>query len=128
MVDKGDLLLAWAVQSGHFDGEGEDGVKYFDWAGETAGLGGAEVPVVSEDGRSISFTYPQAFADWEIAYDVAGNSYGTPAHVVAELAGMTEDELIKAIETATPGAQDCRCLEHRLQHHHHACQRGSHRR
>lgn len=105
-IDKGDLLLAWAVQSGHFDGEGEDGVKYFDWAGETAGLGGAEVPVVSEDGRSISFTYPQAFADWEIAYDVAGNSYGTPAHVVAELAGMTEDELIKAIETATPGEEN----------------------
>ncbi|HJD50373.1 MAG TPA: ABC transporter family substrate-binding protein [Candidatus Rothia avistercoris] len=105
-IDKGDLLLAWAVQSGHFDGEGEDGVKYFDWAGETAGLGGAEVPVVSKDGRSISFTYPQAFADWEIAYDVAGNSYGTPAHVVAELAGMTEDELIKAIETATPGEEN----------------------
>lgn len=105
-IDKGDLLLAWAVQSGHFDGEGEDGVKYFDWAGETAGLGGAEVPVVSEDGRSISFTYPQAFADWEIAYDVAGNSYGTPAHVVAELAGMTEDELIEAIETATPGEEN----------------------
>ena len=100
-IDKGDLLLAWAVQSGHFDGEGEDGVKYFDWAGETAGLGGAEVPVVSKDGRSISFTYPKAFADWEIAYDI-----DKPAHVVAELAGMTEDELIETIETATPGEEN----------------------
>ncbi|WP_237224251.1 ABC transporter family substrate-binding protein [Rothia nasisuis] len=105
-IDKGDLLLAWAVQSGYFDGEGEDGVKYFDWAGETVGLGGADRPTTSEDGRSISFTYPQAFADWEIAYDVAGNSYGTPAHVVAELAGMTEEELVEAIESATPGEEN----------------------
>lgn len=100
-IDKGDLLLAWAAQSSHFDAEEEDGVKYFSFAGETAGLGGAEVPVVSEDGRSISFTYPQAFADWEIAYDI-----DKPAHVVAELAGMTEDELIEAIETATPGEEN----------------------
>lgn len=100
-IDKGDLLLAWAAQSGHFDAEEEDGVKYFSFAGETAGLGGAEVPVVSEDGRSISFTYPKAFADWEIAYDI-----DKPAHVVAELAGMTEDELIEAIETATPGEEN----------------------
>lgn len=99
-IDKGDLLLAWATQSGHFNSEDGE-LIYFDFAGETAGLGGAEVPVVSEDGRSISFTYPKAFADWEIAYDI-----GKPAHVVAELAGMTEDELIKTIETATPGEEN----------------------
>ncbi|MGV3149906.1 ABC transporter family substrate-binding protein [Rothia sp. 11273D007AR] len=99
-IDKGDLLLAWAAQSGHFDSEDGE-LTYFDFAGETAGLGGAEVPVVSEDGRSISFTYPQAFADWEIAYDI-----DKPAHVVAELAGMTEDELIAAIEGATPGEEN----------------------
>ena len=99
-IDKGDLLLAWAAQSGHFNSEDGE-LTYFDFAGETAGLGGAEVPVVSEDGRSISFTYPKAFADWEIAYDI-----DKPAHVVAELAGMTEDELIEAIETATPGEEN----------------------
>lgn len=99
-IDKGDLLLAWAAQSGHFNSEDGE-IVYFEFAGETAGLGGAEVPVVSEDGRSISFTYPQAFADWEIAYDI-----DKPAHVVAELAGMTEDELIEAIETATPGEEN----------------------
>ena len=99
-IDKGDLLLAWAAQSGHFNSEDGE-LTYFDFAGETAGLGGAEVPVVGEDGRSISFTYPQAFADWEIAYNI-----DKPAHVVAELAGMTEDELIEAIETATPGEEN----------------------
>ncbi|MDY3049716.1 MAG: ABC transporter family substrate-binding protein [Rothia sp. (in: high G+C Gram-positive bacteria)] len=100
-IDKADLLLAWAVQSGHFDAPEEDGVKYFAFAGETAGLAGAEVPVTGEDGRSISFTYPVAFADWEIAYNI-----DKPAHVVAELAGMTEDELIEAIETATPAEEN----------------------
>lgn len=99
-IDKGDLLLAWATQSGHFDSEDGE-LTYFDFAGETAGLGGAEVPVVSEDGRSISFTYPKAFADWEIAYNI-----DMPAHVVAELAGLTEDELIETIETATPGEEN----------------------
>ena len=99
-IDKGDLLLAWATQSGHFNSEDGE-LTYFDFAGETAGLGGAEVPVVSEDGRSISFTYPKAFADWEIAYNI-----DKPAHVVAELAGMTEDELIETIETATPGEEN----------------------
>ncbi|WP_326503324.1 ABC transporter family substrate-binding protein [Rothia nasimurium] len=99
-IDKGDLLLAWATQSGHFDSEDGE-LTYFDFAGETAGLGGAEVPVVSEDGRSISFTYPKAFADWEIAYNI-----DKPAHVVAELAGLTEDELIETIEAATPGEEN----------------------
>lgn len=99
-IDKGDLLLAWATQSGHFDSEDGE-LTYFNFAGETAGLGGAEIPVVSEDGRSISFTYPKAFADWEIAYDI-----DKPAHVVAELAGLTEDELIETIETATPGEEN----------------------
>ncbi|MFW0181489.1 ABC transporter family substrate-binding protein [Rothia sp. P5766] len=105
-IDKGDLLLAWAVQSGYFNGEGEDAVTYFDWAGDTTGLAPAGKPTLSEDGRSITFNYPQAFADWEIAYDVAGNGYGTPAHVVAELAGMDEETLVQTLETATPGEEN----------------------
>lgn len=99
-IDKGDLLLAWATQSGHFNSEDGE-LTYFDFAGETAGLGGAEVPVVSEDGRSISFTYPKAFADWEIAYNI-----DKPAHVVADLAGMSEEELVETLETATPGEEN----------------------
>lgn len=99
-IDKGDLLLAWASQSGYFDSE-DGAVTYFDYAGETAGLGGAGKPTLGEDGRSISFTYPTAFADWEIAYDI-----GKPAHVVAELAGIDEAKLIEVIESAEPGVEN----------------------
>ncbi|MBM7052163.1 MULTISPECIES: ABC transporter family substrate-binding protein [unclassified Rothia (in: high G+C Gram-positive bacteria)] len=100
-IDKGDLLLAWANLSGYFNGEGEEGITYFDYAGDTGGLGGANKPTLGEDGRSISFTYPQAFADWEIAYDLT-----KPAHVVAELAGMDEAKLVEVLETATPGEEN----------------------
>lgn len=100
-IDKGDLLLAWASQSGYFDGEGEGAVKYFEYGGDTQGLAGAGKPALGEDGRSISFTYPQAFADWELAYDI-----GKPAHVVADLAGIDEETLVKTLETATPGEEN----------------------
>lgn len=100
-IDKGDLLLAWAAFSGHFDGEGEGAVSYFEYAGETAGLNQAGVPELGEDGRSITFNYPQAFADWENAFNIS-----KPAHVVAELAGLDEDTLIETIENATPGEEN----------------------
>lgn len=105
-IDKADLLLAWAAQSGYFNGEGEDGVTYFDWGGETVGLSQAGKPTLGEDGRSITFNYPQKFADWEIAYDVAGNNSSTPAHVVAEIAGMDEAKLAETIENAEPGQEN----------------------
>ncbi|MFJ3031772.1 ABC transporter family substrate-binding protein [Rothia terrae] len=105
-IDKADLLLAWAVQSGYFNGEGENGVTYFDYAGETQGLSGAGKPTLGEDGRSITFNYPQKFADWEIAYDVSNENYGTPAHVVAKLAGMDEAKLAETLENAEPGKEN----------------------
>lgn len=101
-IDKGDLLLAWAAQSGYFNGEGEEGVTFFDYAGETAGLGEAGMPELGEDGRSITFTYPKAFADWESAFNITT----TPAHVVADLAGLDEDTLVETLENATPGEEN----------------------
>ena len=100
-IDKGDLLLAWAAYSGYFNGEGEEGVTFFDYAGETAGLGEAGMPELGEDGRSITFNYPKAFADWESAYNIS-----TPAHVVAELAGLDEETLAETIQNATPGEEN----------------------
>ena len=100
-IDKGDLLLAWAAYSGYFNGEGEEGVTFFDYAGETAGLGEAGTPELGEDGRSITFTYPKAFADWESAFNIT-----TPAHVVADLAGLDEDTLVETLENATPGEEN----------------------
>lgn len=101
-IDKGDLLLAWAAYSGYFNGEGEEGVTFFDYAGETAGLGEAGMPELGEDGRSITFTYPKAFADWESAFNITT----TPAHVVADLAGLDEDTLVETLENATPGEEN----------------------
>lgn len=101
-IDKGDLLLAWAAHSGYFNGEGEEGVTFFDYAGETAGLGEAGMPELGEDGRSITFTYPKAFADWESAFNITT----TPAHVVADLAGLDEDTLVETLENATPGEEN----------------------
>lgn len=100
-IDKGDLLLAWAAYSGYFNGEGEEGVTFFDYAGETAGLGEAGMPELGEDGRSITFNYPQAFADWESTFNIT-----TPAHVVAELAGLDEETLVETIQNATPGEEN----------------------
>lgn len=100
-IDKGDLLLAWAAFSGHFDGEGEGAVTYFNYAGDTGGLSEAGKPELSEDGRSITFNYPQPFADWETAYNIS-----KPAHVVAELAGIDEATLVETLETATPGEEN----------------------
>lgn len=101
-IDKGDLLLAWAAYSGYFNGEGEEGVTFFDYAGDTAGLGEAGMPELGEDGRSITFTYPKAFADWESAFNITT----TPAHVVADLAGLDEDTLVETLENATPGEEN----------------------
>lgn len=100
-IDKADLMLAWASLSGYFNSTEEKGVTYFDYAGETAGLGQAGKPTFGEDGRSITFHYPEAFADWEVAYDIS-----KPAHVVAELAGMDEAKLAEVLDTATPGQEN----------------------
>lgn len=100
-IDKGDLMLAWASQSGYFDSQEEDGVHYFEYAGETVGLAQAGKPTFGDDNRSISIKYPQPFADWESTFDI-----GKPAHVVAKLAGLTEEDLVKTLETAEPGVEN----------------------
>lgn len=100
-IDKGDLMLAWATQSGYFDSKEENGVHYFEYAGETVGLSQAGKPDFGDDNHSVTFHYPQKFADWESSFDI-----GKPAHVVAKLAGMTEDELVSTLETAEPGVEN----------------------
>lgn len=101
-VDKGDMLLAWAVQSGHFNGEpNEEGApdpSFFAYAGSTEGLGLTDLPEF-EDDRTMTLTYSEPYVDWEISYSLAM----PPAHVVAERAGMTEEELVTLLESATPG-------------------------
>ncbi|MBE8528062.1 ABC transporter family substrate-binding protein, partial [Amycolatopsis sp. H6(2020)] len=97
-IDKADLLLAWASQSGHFNGEGENGEQFFDYAGDSEGLGLTDMPEFSDDGRTMTLTYSKPYIDWETAFDV-----GLPAHVVAKKAGISEDDLVNTLTSAKPG-------------------------
>lgn len=105
-VNADDMLLAWAVQSGHFNdakideatGEVKSGNTYFDYAGDTSGLGLTDVPEVGDDNRSITLKYSKPFADWETSFGMMG-----AAHVVAKKVGMTTEELSKLLTTAPKG-------------------------
>lgn len=85
-VDAGDLLLAWAVASGHYDSEA---VSYFDYAGDTGTLSLVDFPEIGDDGRSITFTYSEPAADWEVAYIAQ-----VPAHVLATHAGLADEQAL----------------------------------
>ncbi|MBF4993780.1 ABC transporter family substrate-binding protein [Arthrobacter gandavensis] len=111
-VDADDLMLLWAVNSGHFndatlneEGETVSGTTYFDYAGDTSGLSLTDVPEVGDDGRSITMTYSEPFADWEIAFGaMTDGGVQTPAHVVAEKAGLADgDALIELIQNTPAG-------------------------
>jgi peptide/nickel transport system substrate-binding protein len=102
-----DLLLGWASSSCYFDsakfdadGTVTSGTQYFATAGGC--VFSTDRPTVGNDNRSITFTYDQPYVDWQL------NQYimQLPAHVVAPEAGVTEDALVKAIETAPKGDVD----------------------
>lgn len=105
-IDTDDLLLGWAIASGHFDdytlnaesGEVDGGTKYFDIAGSTTGVDSTAVPVVSDDKKSLTLTYGTPFVDWDLV-----GLIDQPIHVVADKAGVTVEELTKAITTAPAG-------------------------
>ena len=102
--DKADLMLWWAVGSGYYNDASEDGEKgteYFTIAGSTDVLGHTGKPKFSEDGKTMTLTYDEPQADWETALSSQDNL--TPAHVVAEKAGMSEDELLKVLEDTPEG-------------------------
>ncbi len=107
-IDKGDLLLWWATQSGHYNdartddaGETVSGTDYFSIAGSTDILGRTDLPEFGEDGRTMTITYDEPVADWEIAFD---SGYFHPAHVVAQQAGLADEAaLVSALEEAPEG-------------------------
>ncbi|HRN29112.1 MAG TPA: ABC transporter family substrate-binding protein [Terrimesophilobacter sp.] len=103
-ITANDLLLAWAVQSGFFDdatvtdGEVTSGTRYFDYAGDTSGLGLADRPVVGDNNMSITLTYSEPYADWTLV-----NPIDAPLHVVAEHAGVSVEDAVDAFLTAPRG-------------------------
>lgn len=93
-IDCADLLLGWAAGSGHYEGEpDEEGnpTTLFSTAG-TTGLDLWEKPDCEDGDKSITGVYTEPFADWPVI-----SPMGMPAHIVAEQAGITEDELAQAI-------------------------------
>ncbi len=100
-VDADDLLLSWAVDSGHYN-SADGKVSYFDYAGDTGTLALTDFPELGEDGRSMTLTFSEPAADWE--YALAAEA---PAHVVAKKAGLADGQaLIDLFTKLAPTAKD----------------------
>ena len=115
-VDAADLALTWAARSQHFntvddnrddDGtlqDNPDGTVFFDSSAVGAPLI-EDFPEISEDGKAVTFTYSEPFADWETEFGLGAYGSGVPAHIVAKNALGTSDPqegkyaILKAIET-----------------------------
>ncbi|MCU1574041.1 MAG: transporter substrate-binding protein [Micrococcaceae bacterium] len=114
-VDANDMILQWAITSGYYndaktdaDGNVTAGTSYFEYAGDTTGLGLTSFPEIGADGRSITLKYSKPFADWEIAFGLGNNNAAVPAHVVAQKAGLADakalTDLLKGLPKGNPEA------------------------
>ncbi len=123
-IDAADLMLAWAAnsgalndadfdasefidqQTGRFTDEFPRDVAYFDgFSGNGLQLV-TRTPILADDGRSITLTFDEYFADFELVFDL-----GLPAHVVADQALKTEEpEDAKAALVAAIVDNDRRAL------------------
>ena len=104
-VTADDMMLAWAVQSGFFndstadaDGNVTSGTTYFDFAGDTSGLGLADKPVIGDNNTSMTVTYTEPYADWQLI-----NPVDEPAHVVADKAGVKIADVLAAMKDMPRG-------------------------
>lgn len=104
-VTADDMMLAWAVQSGYFndsksdaDGNVTSGTTYFDYAGDTTGLGLTDKPVIGDDNMSMTLTYSEPYADWQLV-----NPIDAPAHVVADHAGVALKDVLAAMQSMPRG-------------------------
>ncbi len=95
-IDCDDALLEWATQSGAYitDQVGEDGqpIPLFAVPG-TTGYDLVEKPTCQPGDKEFDFVYSEPFADWEVV-----TSGYMPAHIAAEAAGMTPEDLVTAIQ------------------------------
>lgn len=95
-IDCDDFLLSWAGHSGYFEHPtetNEDGTPapLFQSPGST-GLNLTSIPECEAGAKEVDLVYSEPFADWEVA-----TTTELPAHVAADQAGMTPEELIDAI-------------------------------
>jgi peptide/nickel transport system substrate-binding protein len=104
-IDTDDLLLGWAVASGYFDdatfdeeGAVTTGTQYFTIAGSTAGVRDTQVPEVSDDKKTLTLTYDTPYVDWNLLWLL-----DQPIHVVADKAGVTQEDLVDTILNTPKG-------------------------
>ncbi len=106
-INADDMLVSWAINSGYYNdaildpstGEATNGgTQYFSLAGSTAGLDTTSFPEIGDDNMSMTLTYSTPYVDYELV-----NPIGKPAHVLAEKAGVSEEEFIELLNTLPKG-------------------------
>ncbi len=114
-ITSDDMLLAWALASGHYDsgtvdadGKVTKGTNYFSIAGSTAGLDATSLPTLGTDGLTMTLTYSTPYVDYMLVSPIA-----QPAHVVATKAGLKSAADLTALllklpkgDPASPAAAD----------------------
>ncbi|WP_314147547.1 ABC transporter family substrate-binding protein [uncultured Leifsonia sp.] len=109
-VTADDMILAWAIASGHYDsakfddnGNVTSGTQYFSIAGSTAGVDSTDFPEVGDNNTSITLKYATPYVDWELVNPIA-----QPAHIVAKKAGLSSaadlTKLLKTLPKGNPAA------------------------
>lgn len=103
-VTAGDFIVQWAANNDTIKAEGAE-TPLFDSVSFEQGKYIPEAPEGEADGKEFTVTYPEPYADWEILISTA-----LPAHVIAEEAGMSFEELVTAakekdVEALTPAAE-----------------------
>lgn len=105
-VTADDLFLQWAARSGYFNDATLDksfavikGNAYFHAAGDNSGLSRTEMPVIGDDGKSLTLTYSTPFSDWETAL---GSTVSIPAHIVASRSGLVDAPALTLLLQALP--------------------------
>ncbi|WP_288114566.1 ABC transporter substrate-binding protein, partial [Microbacterium sp. SCN 71-21] len=105
-----DMVLAWAIASGHYDdatfdadGNVTKGTQYFAIAGSTAGINSTAFPTVGDNNTSITLVYSQPYVDWNLFSPIA-----QPAHIVAKKAGLSSaadlTKLLQGLPAGNPSS------------------------
>jgi len=100
-VDAADMILAWATSNNRFVPDGAE----WSWAGPSTSMGTvSSFPIISDDGRSITFTYDDMRSDWYFQF----GSSTVPAHIVARRALGIQDptEAKQALISAFGGPEN----------------------
>ncbi len=101
-ITSDDLLLGWAQASGYYDSDTQDadgkvtsGTQYFSLAAASPFQTDYPTDITK---TSITLTYKKPYVDWNLV-----NPIQFPAHVVADEAGTTTDDLLKALKDTPAG-------------------------